>query len=377
MKRNYTYKAKIDVKPIDTANWKIIADKNIVESIPLVHSNAVGLASKSRRDATSKRLGVDGGVFASNETSQSMLSARKKNDKVLDKGIQLYRLWYNFVKLALELEELKVELVVEEHTSGIKNHTNPDIPRSVVEKSRVKTGGASSQGIGSISAIFRTKITQPIKVKRSSYKGWDLNRVLTEDFNTWWDGQEGWGFVWKKVKDKKIKVYIPNPDMNDVLRRGHSHLFEGYYPAIIKDKKDWVDNPDFIYLRIDKNSTIRDVNRFYEEEIRPQLEPKVSKKFKISGKYARVKVIQNNFNALVLRLKGLSPEEICNHNPIYLRSTDEVEGRIKRGQTDRLVVSKDPKGKILYSQRVSIQRNLGIEHLLEVVEGRFGSYEKR
>ena len=348
MKRNYTYKAKIDIKPIDTANWKIIADKNIVESISLVHSNAVGLASKSRRDATSKRLGVDGGAYASNETSQSMLSARMKGEKVLDKGIQLYRLWFNFVKLALELEQLKVELVVAEYTYGIKNHSNPDIPRNVVEKSKkISTSDAlGSGGDSGTNTIYKSKVTQRIKVKRSRYKGWDLDRVLTEDFNTWWNT--------------------------------HSHLFEGYYPAIIKDKKDWVDNPDFIYLRIDKNSTIRDVNRFYEEEIKPQLEPKVSKKFKISGKYARVKVIQNNFNALVLRLKGWKAEEICNHKNIYLRSTDENMNRKSRSLTDRLVVSKDKEtGKPLYSQRVSIQKNLGIDHLLEVVEGRFGSYEKR
>ena len=349
MKRNYTYKAKIDVKPIDTANWKIIADKNIVESISLVHSNAVELAPKSRRDATSKRLGVDGGAYASNETSQSMLSARMKGEKVLDKGIQLYRLWFNFLKLALELEHLKVELVVAEYTSGIKNHRDyHDIPKKVIERSR-KTSTSDAKGSGGdsgMNSIFRSKITQPIKVKRSAYKGWDLDDILKQSFNEWW--------------------------------KTHSYLFEGHYPKIIKDKKDWETNPDFIYLRIDKNSTIRDVNRFYEEEIKPQLEPKVSKKFKISGKYARVKVIQNNFNALVLRLKGWKAEEICNHKNIYLRSTDENMNRKSRSLTDRLVVSKDKEtGKPLYSQRVSIQKNLGIDHLLEVVEGRFGSYEKR
>ena len=338
--KKFTYKPKGELKPIDTLYYDALIDKNVVNEVPLIHSREVKLASASRRTSTAKRLGVDGGVFASNETSQSMLSARKKDGRLLDKGIQLYRLWFNFLKLALELEQLKVELVIKQHNNNIKDHTNPDIPRSVVEKSEVKTGGASSQGIGSISAIYRSKLTQRIKIKRSVYKGWDLDRVLTEDFNTWW--------------------------------KTHSHLFEGYYPAIIKDKKDWVDNPDFIYLRIDKNSQIRDVNKFYDEEIKPQLNSKVSNKFKILGKNARSKVIQNNFNALVLSLKGWSGKEICTHKNIYLRSPDEVDGRIKRGQTERLTVSKDKSGKPLYSQRVSIQKDLGIHHLLEVCEGRFG-----
>ena len=113
--------------------------------------------------------------------------------------------------------------------------------------------------------------------------------------------------------------------------------------AIIRDKKDWVDNPDFIYLRIDKNSQIRDVNKFYDEEIKPQLNSKVSNKFKILGKNARSNVIQNNFNALVLRLKGWSSKDICTHKNIYLRKTDEVDGN-SRTVGERLTVSKDKSG---------------------------------
>ena len=337
--KKFTYKSKGDLKPIDTQYYDALIDKNVMSKIPLKYSREVKLASASRRSATLKRLGTDGGVFASNEVSQSMLSARKKDGRLLNKGIQLYRLWFNFLKLGLELEQLNVELVIQNHTM-ITNTTNPDIPSSVIEKSRVKTGGASSQGLGSISSIYRSKLTQKIKVKRSAYKGWDLDEVLTQPFNTWW--------------------------------KTHSHLFEGYYPSIIKDKKDWVDNPDFIYVRIDKNSQIRDVNEFYNDKIKPQLHSKITNKFKILGKNARSNVIQNNFNALVLRLKGWSPKEICTHKNIYLRKTDEVEGN-SRTKGERLTISVDKKTKKpLYSQRVSIQKDLGIHHLLEVCEGRFG-----
>ena len=339
--KKFTYKPKSELKPIDTLYYDALIDKNVVNEVPLIHSREVKLASTSRRTSSAKRLGVEGGVFASNETSQSMLSARKKDGRLLDKGIQLYRLWFNFLKLALELEELKVELVIKQHNNNIKDHTNPDIPRSVVEKSKkISTSDAlGSGGDSGTNAIYKSKVTQRIKVKRSAYKGWDLDRVLTEDFNTWWNT--------------------------------HSHLFEGYYPAIIRDKKDWVDNQDFIYLRIDKNSQIRDVNKFYDEEIKPQLNSKVSNKFKILGKNARSNVIQNNFNALVLSLKGWTGKEICTHKNIYLRKTDEVDGN-NRTVGERLTVSKDKSGKPLYSQRVSIQKDLGIHHLLEVCEGRFG-----
>ena len=83
-------------------------------------------------------------------------------------------------------------------------------------------------------------------------------------------------------------------------------------------------------------------------------------------------MFQNSYNALVLGLKGWSGKEICEHKNIYLRRTDESE-LSSRSDGDRLTVPKDKTtGKLLHSALVSKQRNMGIFHLLEVCDGRFG-----
>ena len=76
--KKFTYKPKGELKPIDTLYYDALIDKNVVNEVPLIHSREVKLASTSRRTSTAKRLGIEGGVFASNETSQSMLSEERK-----------------------------------------------------------------------------------------------------------------------------------------------------------------------------------------------------------------------------------------------------------------------------------------------------------
>ena len=100
--------------------------------------------------------------------------------------------------------------------------------------------------------------------------------------------------------------------------------------------------------------------------------------YKISGKQPRVNVFQNNYNALVLSLKGWSNKDICENEKIYLRRTDtfdNTETGVSKTRTSgyRLTVTTDKKGKKLYSSVVSKQRNMGIWHLKEVCDGRFGN----
>ena len=107
------------------------------------------------------------------------------------------------------------------------------------------------------------------------------------------------------------------------------------------------------------------------EEVGKRMKDKGTNRYRVGGKQPRPNVFQNNYNALVLSLKGWSGKEICENDKIYLRRTDEAE-LSSRGEGDRLTVSKDKTGKLLYSKLVSTQRNMGIHHLLEVCDGRFG-----
>jgi hypothetical protein len=236
-------------------------------------------------------------------------SARSNPDTggLLDRGIQLHRHWFQFLKLGLELEHLGVNLIVTKQTRVIK-----------------------SAGGGAGNLKFRLKDTVPLNIKKNKYEGWDLDEVLRDPFDKWW--------------------------------KTHSHLFEGHPPSFTTPN-DNHDPNDFLFIRLDKSSNLQDVRDFITEEVKDRLTGKP--KFQIDG-YPRPDNIQNSYNALVLSLKDWTAQEICEHKNIYLRATDIRSGG------ERLKVGVSSKGKKQYSALVSKHRNVGIHHLLNVMNGKFG-----
>jgi hypothetical protein len=342
MMTSFQFKTRSEVTPFDEVNFLVLRDGEIPDAgLPLAHSKEVKLEPLTRRKSRDA-------VYSSDESRHNRPAARRnaKTGRTLQKGIHLYRLWFRFLKLALELEGMDVDLVVKNHT-WITNKV--DVPREVLDRSEIErrekfalSGKTAGQFTGVTDKIFRCKVIQKVRVNRDAYEGWDLDQVLTQTFDKWWVT--------------------------------HSHLFEGRLPEFVGRKRDWIDHPDYLYIRIDKTAQWRDVAEFLRTEVSKQMKGKRAS-FTISGKNPRVNVIQNNYNALVLLLKGWTPKQICTDKEIYLRKTDEVEplsGKAPRTVGDRLTVSKDKTGKPFYSTLVSKQREMGIWHLMEVCEGRFG-----
>ena len=329
------WKTKGEMKPFDRLPYSCLAKGNVPEKgIELVYSKEVAMESAARRAYRDKT------VYYSEDASQNRTSARVniKTGRTLDKGIQLYRLWFRYLKPALELEEMKVSVVVKNQME-VRNHllAPKDVvqrmEKEVAEKNKDKKKNEHSGG--DREAVWKLKQIEKVKVKKSAYKGWDLDQVLTQTFDNWW--------------------------------KTHSHLFEGYAPTFLNSKEEWVDSDDFIYIRIDKTSQRRDIQKFLNDEISVRLKGKTSKKFKITGKSPRVNAMQNRYNALVLTLKGWAVKEIFYDDNIYIRRTDESEFS-SRGDGLR------PK----YSTDKSVRTNIlkmkmeGVWHLLEVCNGRFG-----
>ena len=112
MKPKYTYKTKGQMQPSDRANFiAVIGNKEFGadDGVPLVHSKEVALEPIKRLD----KRNADDGVYDrnANRLQQSSTRINKDTGKTLYRGIQLYRLWFRFLKLALELEKLEVSLV--------------------------------------------------------------------------------------------------------------------------------------------------------------------------------------------------------------------------------------------------------------------------
>jgi hypothetical protein len=72
-----------------------------------------------------------------------------------------------------------------------------------------------------------------VKVKREKYEGWDLDKVLTQSFDNWW-----------------------NP---------HRHLFENKKTIEIKSPDKWIKKPHYRYIRVDTRKRYEDTRNEIDE----------------------------------------------------------------------------------------------------------------
>jgi hypothetical protein len=179
--------------------------------------------------------------------------------KVLDKPIQIYRMWYRFLQLALELEEQKVQIVTRYET--------------------VKLPKKRKDQWGKMRSSERHPVLQKVKVNRKVYDSWDIETIPTTSFDDWWFGKKGGNYP------------------------AHKGLF---YPdasiAVLKKKDDWVDNPNFTYIRVDKrrrmNDVVNDLRMILTEQDR-NIESLSA--FPVHG-YPNINTLINRYNALILQL---------------------------------------------------------------------------
>ena len=303
------------VKKTDRDTYWVEVDGSPVEKVPLKRSREVALEPRSRRVKRSN--------YGERHKVQSARLS-KESDGITTHGIQIYRLWFRFLKLALELEGIGVTRLVTKQ----------------IRQRRDKPSGGHKEDHTNVGTMWQLKDTVPFKINKGKYDGWDLDQVLKDPFDKWW--------------------------------KTHSYLFEGYTPKIIDSTGNL--DPDFLYVRIDKTSKLSDVRDFITSEVQPQLTGKP--RFAVDG-YPRPDPIQNHYNAIVLSMKGWSNPDICTggaKEAIYLRAVDD-RSRDENGKPmDRLKVPPKTGGKgMQWSNTVSGQRNGGLHHLQEVMKGRFGS----
>jgi hypothetical protein len=306
-------------------------DGTVPDVVLLEKSRPVGVIDPTRRVAIAKSRREDRkekGDTRLRDEPHLDRDARidRETGGVLDKGIQLHRHWFQYLKLALELESLgkKVELVTAQSLiNKVTKSTSDDIPAHLKR----------------VGVLSRARKVVRVRVNRSKYEKWDLPQVLSDPFNKWWDT--------------------------------HKDLFEGHSPSFLDSKDEWEDDKKFLYLKIDKSSKRLDVQNYLREELGKRLSDDGKPSFQIDG-YPRPDQLQNRYNALVLTLTGMKPKDICEHTPIYLRATDT-----RSGDDGRLTVPTftDDKGrvKIQHGNLVGTQRKEGIHHLVDVIGGRFGS----
>ena len=266
--------------------------RHTLEPVVLKYSHAV----KGRKDYV-------GDVY-----SGKAFDRKVKDGNVLDKSIHSYRMWFNFLKLALELEEQNAVLIT----------------RNSVKR------GSTEKGVGCM--VDTGRVTHKVRVDRTKYRDWDLYEITNLSFDDWW--------------------------------KDHEHLFVDQVGKVLKPHDVVSSNPDVFTYEIDKrrrlSDVIKDLRSHYEEN---KIERVSREKYPIEGRVRPIN-LQNRFNALVLKLEdNLSNEEILTHKDNYIRATDTrtAKGRFQ-GEY----------GRVIFELIGGSQKNWGAKQiLLSVCDGYF------
>ena len=258
-----------------------------LKPVILKHNNAI----KSIKD------------YVSDPYSGKAFDRKVKDGYVLDKSIHSYRMWFNFLKLALELEAQNTILVT----------------RNSVQRKYMS--GHQSTG----------RVTHKVRVNRAIYRDWGLHDLVHLSFNEWW--------------------------------KEHEPLFLDQVSRVLKSHDVVSSDPDRLAVDIDlrrkMNDVINDIKNLYREN---SIERVTREQYPITGKVRPI-LLQNRFNALVLKLEDkLSNEEILTHKDNYIRPTETRTAKGYKGNY----------GKVIYDLIGGSEKSFGAKQiLLSVCDGYF------
>jgi len=284
-----------------------------LNSVKLIHSKVI------RKGSSNKNVGVLSDELKKHQKKgkeyRFLDEGRIKNNEVLEKTIHAYKMYFLFLKLGLELEEQNATLIMKQDRYEIVNRYYP------------------SQH----SVKIADRVTKKIKVKRSKFKGWDLDEVLTKSFDEWW--------------------------------KTHSHLFSEELCKVLEENDTISADKKHITLQIDTTLKLTDIIKVVTSIIKDRRKSNKNeiltkkKTFSITGNIHKDALL-SKYNALLLRLEdNLSNQEILTHKHGYIRFNYSTTFN-KNGNEDFT--------KPMHSLLNGSSTTLGAKGiLLEVCEGRF------
>ena len=240
-----------------------------LNSVKLIHSKVI------RKGSSNKNVGVLSDELKKHQKKgkeyRFLDEGRIKNNEVLEKTIHAYRMYFLFLKLGLELEEQNATLIMKHDRYEVVNRYYPS-------EHKVK---------------IADRVTKKIKVKRSKFKGWDLDEVLTKSFDEWW--------------------------------KTHSHLFSEELCKVLEENDTISADKKHITLQIDTTLKLTDIIKVVTSIIKDRRKSNKNeiltkkKTFSITGNIHKDALL-SKYNALLLRLEdNLSNQEILTHKHGYIR----------------------------------------------------------
>lgn len=198
--------------------------------------------------------------------------------KILDKPIQVYRMWYRYLQLALELEEKKVKVVTKMLSVPLKKPKKDQWGK--LRHSEMKPQ------------------TKSVKVNRKAYAEWNLDIIPTTSFDHWWNGNT------KKEVDAHKQLFYPERSV-----------------SFMKNKDDWIPNNDnYIYARIDNRRRVNDIiSDFRMMLLKTARQPSSTSDYQVNGT-PNINTLINRYNAFILQLTTTLQDDQMLLSPVFRKT---------------------------------------------------------
>lgn len=175
-----------------------------------------------------------------------------KDGMILERPIHIYRMWYRFLQLALELEDKNVQVITRNHRVLLDN---PEVDKYGHERE------------------YKIEpVVYSVAIDRTKYAGWDLDVIPDTPFDEWWGS--------------------------------HRSLFFDEPATIMTSPDDWSNDPRYVHVRVDirkrPSDLLKEIRRLLRD-VRQERTGHYETNFPIHGK-VRVNTLINRYNALILRL---------------------------------------------------------------------------
>jgi hypothetical protein len=192
-----------------------------------------------------------------NDASSRMSASSMVSGNILRKTINSYRHWYKFLQLALELEQQDAVLIYKK-----KEHK--------------------------------------IEVDRSMYGGWDIDKIVSKNFDTWF------------------------------LKENHKELFITDISKVLSSKDKVSRDENKVTIEFDRTRRLQDIIKELkrinsEQDLFSGQSDGTKSQYTINGRVID-SVLQNRYNALVLKLEGkMTNKEILTSEHQYIRATSKSQ----------------------------------------------------
>ena len=195
---------------------------------------------------------------------------------ITPRKIQMYRWWFRYLQLSLELDKLDY---------------------TFTENRRIK-GTDKKKG-------YDKEYRHKVVVNRSRYEGWDLDEVLTSNFDKWWRGHS--------------HLFVETPAKTTEILKPENMVLEDYYR----------------YFRIDSRMSNTDTIQSMRQHLKSnRRRSRWSSKWTPLGEIRQEKLF-NIYNTMIMWLQGMSTKEILTSGLFRTSRGREVRYEVDVGSGGR------------------------------------------